>query len=152
MNYIKLGLLGMVLLLAGNVSAQSTSSLNGRNFWYMMKNADGSGEEIHDNIQFADNTIVSERLASFNTQTKSKINERVQGDVVVVETTLMGEDGSEYQYLCNVQGNYIDGTIVRKNADGSTVEMRMRGMVREEFDRVTKEKEEYRKKQQPAGK
>ncbi|MFM7079872.1 MAG: hypothetical protein ACKOYC_08795 [Bacteroidota bacterium] len=151
MNYIRLGLLCVSLFIAGNVSAQSNSSLNGKKYWYMMKNADGTGEEIHDNIQFADNTVVSERLASYNTQRKSKISERLQGDVTVVETTILGEDGSQYMYQCNVQGNYIDGTIVKTNSDGTTVEMRMRGMVRDEFDRITKEKEDYRKKQ-PAGK
>ena len=37
MNYIRLGLLCITLFIAGNVSAQSNSSLNGKKYWIELR-------------------------------------------------------------------------------------------------------------------
>ncbi|MFN5323749.1 MAG: hypothetical protein ACK5C5_02415 [Bacteroidota bacterium] len=147
MKYFSILVVLSAFLITGNAQAQNASRLNGKAFWYMMKNVDGTGEEIHDNIRFSDNIMYSD-LAGANARTKpAKVSERNNGESSSFVTTVTDANGNELRYECSVEGNSIMGNVSMKKADGTVSEMVLRGMTQEEFLRIKKMKDDYTKSQ-----
>ena len=145
MKYFSLLLVLAALFTTGNASAQDASRLNGKSFTYIMKNADGTGEEIQDQIRFNNNTMISDRLYNAAKPSFGKVMEKNAGESSVFQVTMVGANGDTYKYNCNVNGKFMDGTIQKIDASGKMTEMVMRGMTSEEFQRIRKEKEDYQK-------
>lgn len=136
----------VAFLSAGSVFAQSASRLNGKTYWYMMKNVDGTGEEIHDNIRFVNNTAYSDRAGIVSNSKPSKVAEKkINDESTAFTTTVLATNGDEFRYDCTVEGNNVVGTVKVKKADGTVTEMVLRGMVQEEYLRIQKMKEDYQK-------
>ena len=131
---------------AGSVSAQNTSRLNGKSYWYMMKNADGTGEEIHDNIRFTDNVMSSDRAGVVANGKPAKVSEKkISDESTSFVTSIQSVNGEELRYDCTVEGNMMVGTVQVKKADGTVTDMVLRGMSQEEYLRIKKMKDDYQK-------
>ncbi|MFZ9942078.1 MAG: hypothetical protein ACO3O0_00565 [Bacteroidia bacterium] len=138
----------MAFLTAGSAFAQNASRLNGKTYWYMMKNADGTGEEIHDNIRFVNNTVYSDRAGIVANSKPAKVAEKkISEESTSFITTVLATNGDELRYECTVEGNSVVGTVQVKKADGTVSEMVLRGMVQEEYLRIKKMKDDYQKSQ-----
>lgn len=146
MKKISLLLVLVVLIAAGSAFAQNTSRLNGKSYWYMMKNADGSGEEIHDNIRFTNNVMSSDRAGVVANGKPAKVSEKkISDETTSFVTTIQSTNGEELRYDCTIEGNMMVGTVQVKKADGTTSEMLVRGMTQEEYLRIKKMKDDYQK-------
>ncbi len=136
----------VALFAASTVSAQSASRLNGQAYWYMMKNADGTGEEIYDNIRFTNNVMTSDRAGVVTNGKPAKVSEKkISDQSTSFVTTIQSSNGEELRYDCTVEGNMMIGTVQVKKADGTITEMVLRGMTQEEYLRIKKMKDDYQK-------
>lgn len=136
----------LAMFAAGSASAQSASRLNGKAYWYMMKNADGTGEEIYDNIRFTGNVMSSDRAGVVANGKPAKVSEKkINDESTSFVTTIQSSNGEELRYECTVEGNMMVGTVQVKKADGTITDMVLRGMTQEEYLRIKKMKDDYQK-------
>jgi hypothetical protein len=147
MKHFSILVLMSLFLVSGTASAQNASRLNGKAYWYMMKNADGTGEEIQDNIRFTDNIMYSDRVGVTANGKPAKVSEKASGESSTFNVKVVASNGEELTYDCVVEGTVIHGTVKVKKADGTVVDKVLRGMTQEEYQRIRKMKDDYMKSQ-----
>ena len=144
MKYIVTLFVAVAVMAVGTLNAQTASKLNGQSFTYMMKNADGTGEEIIDQITFGAGTVISKELGKSGFASGS-VAERNAGTTSDFDLTFTKPGGDKYVYTGIAQGVEFHGTIVVTDANGAQSNMLFRGLLTEEWNNILKEKEAARK-------
>ena len=150
MKYVSAFLVVFALFTAGIAKAQSASKLNGQSYTYMMKNADGSGEEIIDVVTFQNNSMTSSHLGTRG-YTSNTVVEKDAGTSTNFEVTMASKTEGTRVYRGQLQGDAIEGTITVTDKQGVQTTMLFRGMTTETWNTVQEQKrkarEELMKKQ-----
>ena len=144
MKYICTLVVAIAIMAVGTVNAQTASKLNGQSYTYMMKNADGTGEEIIDQITFQVGKATSKELGKSGFTT-GNVAERNAGASSNFDMTFTKPNGSKYIYTGVAEGVTFHGTIAVVDANGTTNSMLFRGMLTEEWNNLLIEKEAARK-------
>lgn len=144
MKYILTLFVAVAVMAVGTVNAQTASKLNGMSYTYMMKNADGTGEEIIDQIKFGTGTVSSKELGKAGFTTGS-VAERNAGATSDFDLTFTKPNGDKYVYTGIAENVVFHGTIVVTDANGAQTNMLFRGMLTEEWNHMMKEREAARK-------
>jgi len=140
MKYISTLIVAIAIMAVGTVNAQTGSQLNGRSYTYMMKNADGSGPEIQDQITFTTGQAFSQELGKTGYNTGSVV-ERAENGTSNFELTFKKGKNETYKYAGKVEGSSFYGTITYVDASGKETAMLFRGMTTEEYLEIRKMKE-----------
>ena len=145
MKYFSTLFVVIALMAVGTVNAQTASKLNGQSYTYMMKNIDGTGPEIMDQITFGVGDVTSAELGKSGF-TKGKVMEQNSGASSTFEMIFSNSAKGTYHYKGTAAATTIDGTITVTDANGAATTMAFRGMLTEEWNNIQKEKEAARKK------
>jgi hypothetical protein len=146
MKYISTLFVVIALIAVGTVNAQTGSELNGRNFTYMMKSADGTGPEIIDEMTFGTGQVTSKELGQKGFAA-GNVSERVGGTGSEFDITFNKSNGGSYVYNGKAEGAFIHGTIKVTDANGTKSDMLFRGMLTEEWNTVQQQKQQQPKQQ-----
>ena len=144
MKYISTLIVAIAIMAVGTVNAQTASKLNGQSFTYLMKNADGTGEEIIDQVTFGKGTVTSGHLGKAGYAT-GKVAERNAGATSDFDLTFTKPNGTTYTYSGKAEGVTFYGTINVVDANGTTTPMIFRGMITEEWNHMAAEREAVNK-------
>ena len=144
MKYISTLFVVIALLAVGTVNAQTASKLNGQSYTYVMKDINGNGPEIVDQITFGVGKATSKELGKTGFTT-GKVVERNSGASSTFDITFTSASKGTYVYTGTAAGTTLDGTIAVTSPSGKST-MAFRGMLTEEWDNMMKEKEAARQK------
>jgi hypothetical protein len=147
MKYISTLFVVIALFAVGTVKAQTASKLNGQSYTYVMKDINGTGPEIIDQITFGTGQATSKELGKTGFTT-GKVMEKNAGAVSDFELVFKSPTAGTMVYKGKAEGATFDGTIAVTDANGVQSTMAFRGMLTEEWNNIRKQKEEYQKKQQ----
>src|SRR4030095_6852504 len=144
MKYISTLIVVIALLAVGTVNAQTASKLNGQSYTYVMKDINGMGPEIVDQITFGVGQVTSKELGKTGFST-GKVSEKNSGASSTFELTFTSPTKGTYLYTGTAAGTTIDATIAVTTAQGTST-MAFRGMLTEEWEHIQAEKEAARQK------
>jgi hypothetical protein len=147
MKYLIALLVIFAVLATGVANAQTASSLNGQSYTYVMKNINGSGDEVQDMITFQNGTMNSQTLGSRG-YTSAKVAEKPGANGSSFEVTLASKSEGTRLYRGTVNGSTIEGTITVTDKQGVQTTMAFRGMTNEAWYGVQEEKRKMREEKE----
>lgn len=123
--------------------AQNKKEIKDQNFWYMMKNSDGTGDEITDVLRFTNNVLISERAGNQQVGQRVKISRPKDKQASEISGRIEASNGEVLLYDCIMENGVIYGSVDMINTDGSVRQMVMRGMHLDRYMQIKKAKEDY---------
>ena len=135
MKYFSTLFILAALFTSGLSNAQQASSLNGKSYTFVMKDAVNGGDEVFDKLTFANNEVTSETYSQKG-YTAGKMLEKNGGNTTNFQVTLTSPTEGTRFYSGKVTGNDIDGTIVTTDASGAKVTYAFRGMLTSEWNKM----------------
>ena len=147
MKYFSALLVIFAVLATGVSNAQTATTLNGQSYTYVMKNINGSGDEIQDVMTFQNGTMTSSTLASKG-YGAARVVEKPGASGSSFEVTLQSKDEGTRVYRGTTSGVTIEGTITVTDKQGVQTTMAFRGMTTETWNGVQEEKRKTREAQQ----
>jgi hypothetical protein len=151
MKYFSALLVVFAVLASGIAQAQTAVALNGQSYTYVMKNINGTGDEIQDMITFQNNTMSSQVLGSRG-YSSSRVIEKTGSTGTSFEVTMNSKSEGTQVFRGTASGATIEGTITVTDKQGVQSTMAFRGMTTEAWHGVQEEKrkmQEEKAKQQP---
>jgi hypothetical protein len=134
MKYISTLFVAIALLAVGTVNAQSASKLNSQNYTYVMKDMNGAGPEIVDQLNFGVGKVTSQELARQG-YAQGTVIEKNAGASSAFELNFINSTVGTYHFKGTAEGTTIVGTVTISNAKGTPVsELQFRGMLTEEWN------------------
>src|SRR5688572_248041 len=133
MKYISALFVAIALLAVGTVNAQNASKLNNQSYTYAMKEINGNGEEIVDQLIFSVGKVTSAQLGKSGF-TEGKVIEKNSGAVSDFELNFKNASSETYVYKGRAEGATIDGTVTVTDANGKLTTMAFRGSLTEEWN------------------
>ncbi len=143
MKYFSALLVIFAVLATGVVNAQTASTLNGQSYTYVMKNINGTGDEIQDVMTFQNGTLNSQALGSRG-YTSARVVEKAGASGSSFEVTLQSKTEGTRVYHGTVSGSTIEGTITVTDKQGVQQTLAFRGMTTEAWYGVQEEKRKMR--------
>jgi hypothetical protein len=148
MKYLSLLVVFTVLVFAGSANAQKTTSSGGKSYTYVMKNINGQGQEIIDQINFNGNTVISDRLASTGYKAGNMVQKTSGAGSNQFDVIFKNDSKGTMHYTGTLTEKSIEGTVIVTDASGNKTTMAIRGMPTDDFNIMQKEKSDYQKAQQ----
>ena len=147
MKYFSALLVIFAVLATGVTNAQTASTLNGQSYTYVMKNINGTGDEIQDVMTFQNGTMSSQTLASKGFA-NARVVEKPGSAGSSFEVTMQSKTEGTRVYRGTVNGQTVEGTITVTDKQGVQTTMAFRGMTTEAWYGVQEEKRKMREEQQ----
>ena len=141
MKYFSILFSLIVLIGVTNVNAQSTSSLNGNSYTFVLNDVNDQSIEIIDKFTFNNNKVVSEKYSAAKGYVCSNVTETVDGNSSSFQVTLTHPTEGTVSFNGRVIDNSIYGeAVISKNGQQSSLVFR--GLTTQAWDAAMKKQQE----------
>jgi len=147
MKYLSALIVFTVIFFAGSAYAQSPAATGGKSYTYVMKNIDGSGVEIIDQITFNGNSVTSEKFSSTGFKAGKMTQKSADNGASNFEVTLQSDTEGSVKMSGVLTDGTIDGTLISTDTNGAQTTMAIRGISTTEWNNLQKAKKEYKETQ-----
>lgn len=141
MKYLSILFSLFILIGITNVNAQSTSSLNGNSYTFVLNDVNDESIEIIDKFTFSNNKVVSEKYSASKGYVCSDVVEKVDGNSSSFTVTLTHPTEGTVLFSGRVIDNSIYGeATINKNGNQSSLVFR--GLTTQAWDAAMKKQKE----------